>query len=224
MVRAVVNTASKDEDPFGDPSTDLADLIKVLQAKDDVLSSLRERSKAAGETDAWHQSGELWYFKEALYVPDDSATREQLMRVHHDDELAGHFGRNKTEELLRRKYYWPGLSEDVARRVASCGTCQVMKARRHRPYGDAQALRMPSRAWEEITLDFITNLPPSKPSDLVYDSILIIIDRYTKINIFIPITKRCDSVELTSILMDAVVRRYGVLKGIVSNRGSLFTS
>ena len=105
MVRAVVNTASKEEDPFGDPSIDLADLIKVLQAKDDVLSSLRESSKAAGETDAWHQSGELWYFKEALYVPDDSATREQLMRVHHDDELAGHFGRNKTEELLRRKYY-----------------------------------------------------------------------------------------------------------------------
>ena len=49
-------------------------------------------------------------------------------------------------------------------------------------------------------------------------------DRYTKINIFILITKRCDSVELASILIDAVVRRYGVPKGIVSNRGSLFIS
>jgi len=30
IVRVVVNTASKDEDPFGDPLTNLADLIKVL--------------------------------------------------------------------------------------------------------------------------------------------------------------------------------------------------
>ena len=43
-------------------------------------------------------------------------------------------------------------------------------------------------------------------------------------NIFIPITKRYDSVELTKLLIDVVVRRYGVLKGILSNRGSLFTS
>jgi hypothetical protein len=32
-----------------------------------------------------------------LYVPDDSATRAQLIRVYYNDELAGHFGRNKTE-------------------------------------------------------------------------------------------------------------------------------
>jgi hypothetical protein len=67
------------------------------------------------------------------------------MRVYHDDELAGHFGRNKTEQLLRRKYWWLTLTKDVVARVASCGTCQVMKARRYRLYGEAQALSMPSR-------------------------------------------------------------------------------
>jgi transposase InsO family protein len=224
MVRAVVNAASRSEDPFSDPTADLTSVIQALQSKDDTLSSLQKRSERAGETDAWSKHGGLWYFNKALYVPDDSATRAELMRVHHDDELAGHFGRNKTEELLRRKYYWPGLSEDVARRVASCSTCQIMKARRHRPYGDAQALRMPQRAWEEITLDFITDLPPSKLNSTVVDSILVIVDRYTKMNIFVPTTKRCDSVELAKHLMDAVVRRYGVPKGILSDRGSLFTS
>ena len=47
---------------------------------------------------------------------------------------------------------------------------------------------------------------------------------YTKMNIYVPTTKRCDSVELAKLLMDAVVRRYGVPKGILSDRGSLFTS
>jgi hypothetical protein len=52
----------------------------------------------------------------------------------------------------------------------------------------------------------------------------MIIDRYTKINIYILIIKTCNSVELASLLMDVVVHRYGVPKGIISNRGSLFIS
>jgi hypothetical protein len=116
------------------------------------------------------------------------------------------------------------LTKDVAARVVSYGTCQVIKARRHRPYGEAQALSIPSRPWEEISLDFITDLPLSKIGDKVVDSILVIVDRYTKMNIYVPTTKTYDSVELASLLMDAVVRRYRVPKGIISDRGSLFTS
>jgi hypothetical protein len=52
----------------------------------------------------------------------------------------------------------------------------------------------------------------------------MIVDQYTKMNIYIPINKTCDSVELTSLLMDVVVRRYRVPKGIISDRGSVFTS
>jgi hypothetical protein len=67
-------------------------------------------------------------------------------------------------------------------------------------------------------------LPLSKISNKVVDLILMIIDRYTKINIYIPTTKIYDSVELTSLLIDIVVRRYRVPKGIIPNRGSLFIS
>jgi hypothetical protein len=52
----------------------------------------------------------------------------------------------------------------------------------------------------------------------------MIVDRYTKMNVYVPTNKTCNSMELTSLLMDAVVRRYGVLKGIISDRGSVFTS
>jgi hypothetical protein len=68
------------------------------------------------------------------------------------------------------------------------------------------------------------DLPLSKVSDKVFDSILIIIDRYTKMNIYVLINKTYNSVELTSLLIDAVIHRYGVLKGIISDRGSVFTS
>jgi hypothetical protein len=68
------------------------------------------------------------------------------------------------------------------------------------------------------------DLPLSKVGDKVFNSILVIVDRYMKMNIYVPINKICNSVELASLLIDAVVYRYRVLKGIISNRGSVFTS
>ena len=194
----------------------------MLQRSDEVLAELR--MQAAGEDNAWTEKNGLWYFNDALYVPDDSATRAELMRIHHDDELAGHFGREKTEKLLRRKYWWPTLAKDVEERVATCAMCEYMKARRHRPYGEAQALRIPDRLWQELTMDMITDLPLSEHDGQKYDAILVIVDRYTKMNLYVPTTKRCTSVELAQILMERVVRQYGVPAGLLTDRGPIFTS
>jgi hypothetical protein len=49
MVRAVINAASRHEDPFSDPTVDLTSIIKSLQAKDDSLEALQESSKDAGD-------------------------------------------------------------------------------------------------------------------------------------------------------------------------------
>jgi len=73
-------------------------------------------------------------------------------------------------------------------------------------------------------MDFITNLPPSKRGDSVYNAILVIVDRFTKMSIYIPTTKQCTSLELAQLLSDEVVRHYGVPRGIVSDRDSVFTS
>jgi hypothetical protein len=99
-----MNATSRHKDPFRDPTADLTTIIQSLQTKDNALEALLKSSRDVGDEFAWRKVGDLWYYKNALYVPDDSATHAQLMRVYHDDKLAGHFGRNKTEHLLRRKY------------------------------------------------------------------------------------------------------------------------
>jgi hypothetical protein len=68
------------------------------------------------------------------------------------------------------------------------------------------------------------DLPLSKVGDKVFDSILMIVDRYIKMNIYMLTNKICDSVELASLLIDVVMYRYRVLKGIISDRGSMFTN
>jgi hypothetical protein len=83
---------------------------------------------------------------------------------------------------------------------------------------------MPNRLWQEITMDFITDLLLVKKNGVEVDAILVIVDHYSKMNVYVPTTKRCDSMELAIILHDYIVRHYGIPEGILTNRGLVFTS
>ena len=73
-------------------------------------------------------------------------------------------------------------------------------------------------------MDFITDLPPSARRGLVFDSILVAVDRYTKYTRYIPSRKDWDAVELADSLVDDVFTKFGIPDSIVTDRGSLFTS
>ena len=50
-----------------------------------------------------------------IQVPNDPQLRQTLLQQAHDSLLAGHFGQEKTQELLQRTFSWPGLARDVTR-------------------------------------------------------------------------------------------------------------
>ncbi len=54
--------------------------------------------------------------------------------------LAGHFGIDKSRELIALKYYWPSLKIDVEAYFKGCDVCLASKAMRHKPYSDLQSL------------------------------------------------------------------------------------
>ena len=76
-------------------------------------------------------------------------------------------------------------------------------------------------------MDFITRLPPIclRNGDKV-DLILVIINRFTKIIYCFAINKIIISQELAMLFYNEIKYRRGIgaLKGVVSNRGSIFTS
>ncbi|CAM4591723.1 unnamed protein product [Lepidochelys olivacea] len=47
----------------------------------------------------------------------------QLFERYHDSLLGGHLGIFKTRNMLTSKYYWPGMTKDIANWVARCLTC-----------------------------------------------------------------------------------------------------
>lgn len=142
-----------------------------------------------------------------------------------DDPRSGHLGPNKTLELLARKFHWEGMAESVREYVGTCPACQGARRPRHRPYGKLQSLPLPEGPWQEISLDFITGLPSSYRDDgKVYDAILVIVDRFTKMALFIPTYKTLTAAELARILYEQVECHFGTPLGIVSDRDHLLTS
>ena len=73
-------------------------------------------------------------------------------------------------------------------------------------------------------MDFIVDLPLSTRNGTVYDAVLVVVDRYTKIARYVPYNKTYTAEKLVSMFYDEIIYRYNVLNGIVSDRGSVFTS
>lgn len=73
-------------------------------------------------------------------------------------------------------------------------------------------------------MDFITDLPPSSGEGTAFDSILVVVDRYTKYARYIPVKKTITAEELAVVFEKHILTTFGAPDGIVSDRGSVFTS
>ena len=76
----------------------------------------------------------LVYFKGLLYVPLGPA-RLQTLQSRYDLLTTGHFGINKTIELVSGDFWWPQMWKLVKEFVRTCNVCARTKAPRHHPYG-----------------------------------------------------------------------------------------
>ena len=153
-------------------------------------------------------------------VPNDTAIKRDILSHCHDSPTAGHFGVHKTCELVQRTYHWPKLRQFVKKFVTTCDICQRNKSTTHKPYGLLQPLPIPETPWSSISMDFITQLPPSKS----FTSILVVVDRLTKMAHFIPTTDEVDADDLATLFLSRVVTSHGLPDDIVTDRGSIFTA
>ena len=234
-LQGLIAYGAKEENAFDNPSNSLRDILYRLQRNDPFANHIR----LAAAKDKDFQQACNTTLKKGGYtvspdglvschgrtlVPERGGAREEILKLHHDDPLAGHFGRVRTLELIRRKYEWPKMAKDVRNYVSTCTTCQRVKPARHKPYGELQSLPLPSRPWSDITMDFITDLPPSKKNGRAYDCILVVVDRYTKMSRYIPTRKTIDATGLADIFFSKIHRLYGAPESIVSDRGTVFTA
>ena len=75
-----------------------------------------------------HTSWERYYIEDGylmrankLCLPE-SSLRLLLLQESHGGGLMGHFGRDKTLDMLSKNYYWPKMFRDVNRFTNRCST------------------------------------------------------------------------------------------------------
>ena len=208
------------------PAIHAAVLVDVEQLYKDILAALPADSVAQSHLSdpsdpRWSKdSAGLLRFDDRIYVLDANDFHLRVLRYKHDHPLAGHFGQNRTLELVRRKYTWPGVHTFVKDYVSSCTSCGRAKAPRHRPYSLLKQLLIPARPWHSISMDFIEQLPSSNG----FTSILVIVDRLSKQGIFIPTHDTITSPELAKLFVAHVFSKHGVPSHVTSDRGSEFVS
>jgi hypothetical protein len=213
-------------------AADLLTEVQQLQQRDALAvkhiadleseESTRRRSKAQ----VWRlDERQVLRYKGRVYIPDEPALRQEILFQNHDTHMAGHFGARRTLELIERTYYWPSMSQDVRDYVRTCAVCQRSKAPRHSKYGQLAPLPIPGDIFEEVSLDFITGLPPARDrTGCAFDAILVIVCRFSKMAIYIPAQKSWDAKEFAEAYFKEIILKFGVQNGIVSDRGSVFTS
>ena len=84
---------------------------------------------------------------------------------------------------------------------------------------------VPTYCWKDYLMDFVTGLPilTDWKRDS-YDSILVIINRLTKIVHYKPVKVTINAPSLAEIIINIVMKHHGLRDSIITNWGSLFTS
>ena len=163
------------------------------------------------------------YYEGRLFVPQSDETALQLIYHFHNTSAAGHPGRAKTAELVRRTYIWPRMHLDIARYIRNCHQCIRSKSSRSLPQGFLQPLEVPLRAWRDISIDYVTGLPECKRNGRTYRHILVVVDRLTKMKHFIA-TETLETEELVEAFISRVWSLHGTPETIISDRGTQFVS
>ncbi|KAL0153155.1 hypothetical protein M9458_051542, partial [Cirrhinus mrigala] len=152
------------------------------------------------------------------YVPQSLHPR--VLQWVHTSLSAGHPGISRTLHLTKNSFCWPTMTKDTTTFVKSCQVCAQSKTPKELPSGLLHPLPIPQRPWSHLSIDFITDLPPSNE----FTTILVIIDRFSKSCCRVPLKGLPTAMETALALFNNVFRVYGLPEDIVSDRGTQFTS
>jgi hypothetical protein len=113
------------------------------------------------------------------------------------------------------------MKREAARYVSECDTCPKVKADNMKPRGSLQPLSIPERKWNDISMDFIMDLPMTARK---FHSIWVIVYQLSKSTYFIPVNTKYRVEKYAEIYIAHMLCLHGVPKTIISDRGSQFVA
>jgi hypothetical protein len=164
---------------------------------------------------------EILLYKNIIYVPNYSELRGRILKEMHNVPYVGHPGYQKIVLAVKSQYYLQGMKREIVEYIAKFLECQKVKVEHRYPTSLLQPLPIPEWKWEVVTMDFIKRLPRTNKQ---HDSIMMVVDKLTKVAHFIPMKVAHKATDVVDIYMREVARLHGIPKTIVSDRDPKFIS
>ncbi|MBW0591048.1 hypothetical protein O181_130763 [Austropuccinia psidii MF-1] len=196
-------------------------IYKKLWKESQYRSILQELCKGKSAQDySLDSSSQLLLFKDRVVVPNYPTIQLSILQKHHDYLLAGQPSQGKTLKLVKWDLHWSGMTQFIKDYVSSCQQCSENKNIHHKKFVLLKPLPIPNCPWIFLSMEFITQLPLSNS----FDSIPVIVNRFSKMAIFIPTMSSITSLDLAHLFIKNIFSKHGLPSSIVSDRGSPFVS
>ncbi|MBW0535590.1 hypothetical protein O181_075305 [Austropuccinia psidii MF-1] len=189
-----------------------------VQPSRSILEELGKGKSIQGYS--FDSSSQLLLFKDQVVVLNDPTIQLSILQKCHDSPLAGHPAQEKTLKLVKQDFHWSSMTQFIKYYVSSCQQCSRNKNIYHKNFGLLKPLPIPNGPWICLSIDFITQLPLSNS----FDSILVIVHRFSKMAVSIPTTSSITSLDLAHLFIKNIFSKHGLPSRIVSDRSSLFVS
>ena len=141
--------------------------------------------------------------------------RKQALEACHDE--IGHLGIERTTSLLKDRFYWPKMENDIEEYVKTCPRCLKFKAIPER--AELNIIDV-TRPLELVHIDFLTIEAPKKDKDV---NILVVTDHFTRYAQAY-VTRSQTAPIVASTLWEKFFVHYGFPEKILSDQGRNFES
>ena len=203
-----------------------------VHAVDLVQTGLLDQVKAAGALDlGYYKLGKQKGMKlvdgvvyqnsgksQRVVVPNDAQLRELIMFEAH--MASGHCGSAKTLARLVHKFWWKGVAAEVREFCRGCQICQEAKRSTVKAPGLLHSLPVPEGKFEYVSIDQVFGMPVVQG----FDGFFTVTDLLTKYVLVIPCASTDDAVKSAQLLDQGVFKRFGLPRGIISDRDPKYTS
>ena len=140
--------------------------------------------------------------------------RHKVLKMLHDD--MGHQGEERTIQLVRERFYWTGMANDIVRYVNHCKRCNTAKGH-YQGVNTQQGSLEAERPLELLCMDF-TVIDQSKTGK---ENVLVLTDVFTKFSQAY-VTPNQKAITVAKILVDKWFPTYGVPTRVHSDQGKSF--
>src|SRR5437588_8577597 len=96
------------------------------------------------------------------------------------------------------------MADNLKSFVTSCDICQRNKLSQKLPAGLLQSLKVPTQNWQQISMDFIVQLPKTKITNK--DAIVVFVDHFSKQAHFQAVTTNITAPKTIKVFIDIVFK------------------